>query len=181
MLIEGAKVDLFGVGERLITAASDPVFGGVYKLAAVINEDGSITPKVKFSDNVGKLTLPCFKKTYRLFDISSGKAIADVIALNDETIDESKEYELFDPDHTWKRKTVDGFIAKELCTKIFDGGKLCYKLPSIEEIRKYCYDAVDTIWDEVQRFENPHTYYVDLSQNLWDERDALLKAHAAKK
>ena len=181
LLIEGAKVDLFGVGERLITAASDPVFGGVYKLAAVINDDGSITPKVKFSDNVGKLTLPCFKKTYRLFDIASGKAIADVIALNDETIDESKEYELFDPDHTWKRKTVSGFVAKELCTKIYDGGKLCYEMPNIEDIRKYCYDAVDTIWDEVQRFENPHTYYVDLSQKLWDERDKLLKAHAAEK
>ena len=104
-----------------------------------------------------------------------------MIALNDETIDESKEYELFDPDHTWKRKTVSGFVAKELCTKIYDGGKLCYEMPNIEDIRKYCYDAVDTIWDEVQRFENPHTYYVDLSQKLWDERDKLLKAHAAEK
>lgn len=181
LLIEGAKIDMFGVGERMITASSDPVFGGVYKLSAIIKDDGTIVPKVKFSDNVGKLTLPCFKKTYRLFDKETGKAMADVIAMHDETIDESKEYELFDPDHTWKRKTVSNFIARELSTKIFDKGNLIYKTPKLSEIRKYCSEAVDTIWDEVQRFENPHTYYVDLSQKLWDARDELLKEYTGFK
>lgn len=181
LLIEGAKVDIFGVGERLITAASDPLFGGVYKLSAVIDQNGKITPKVKFSDNVGKLTLPCFKKTYRLFDKSSGKAMADVITLHDEKLDEGAELTLFDPDHVWKRKTVTDFIARELCSKIFGKGKLVYKLPDVRDIRKYCYDAVDTIWDEVQRFENPHSYYVDLSEKLWTEREKLLMKYTGLK
>lgn len=177
LIIEGAKIDLFGVGERLITASSDPVFGGVYKLSAIFDEKGNEIPKIKFSDNVGKLTLPCFKKTYRLFDKQTGKAMADVIARFDEKIDEYSEYELFDPDHTWKRKTVTDFIAKELCVKIFDKGKLVYDAPSVSHIRKYCSEAVDTIWDEVQRFENPHTYYVDLSLSLWQERENMLNKY----
>ena len=180
LLIEGAKVDIFGVGERLITASSDPVFGGVYKLSAIVNDDGSISPKVKFSDNVGKLTLPCFKKTYRLFDKNTGKAMADVITLYDEKIDENKDFVLFDPEHTWKRKVVNNFIARELTTQIFKNGKLCYNSPNVKDIRRYCSEAVDTIWDEVQRFENPHSYYVDLSQKLWDEREKMLKEYTEK-
>lgn len=180
LLIEGAKVDLFGVGERLITASSDPVFGGVYKLSAV-EQKGKMIPKMKFSDNVGKITIPGFKKTVRLFDKSTGKAIADVITLFDEIIDESQPYELFDPDHTWKRKTVTDFIARDLCVQIYKKGKLVYKSPHIDDIKQYCMEQVDTIWDEVQRFENPHNYYVDLSQKLWDIRDIMLKEYTGLK
>mgnify|MGYP004663958935 FL=1 len=175
LIIEGAKVDRFCVGERLITSASDPVFGGVYKLTALENENGEFVPKVNFSDNVGKITLPCNKKIYRLFDSDSGKAIADVISLYDEKLDEKKELEIFDPDHTWKRKTVENFIARELYVKVFDKGELVYKSPEPQVIREYCEEQVETIWDEVQRFENPHTYYVDLSEKLWQIRDDLFK------
>lgn len=175
LIIEGAKVDRFCVGERLITSASDPVFGGVYKLTALEDENGEFIPKVNFSDNVGKITLPCNKKIYRLFDSDSGKAIADVISLYDEKLDEKQELEIFDPDHTWKRKTVENFIARELYVKVFDKGELVYKSPEPKTIREYCEEQVETIWDEVQRFENPHTYYVDLSEKLWQIRDDLFK------
>ncbi len=175
LIIEGAKVDIFGVGERMITSASDPVFGGVYKLTALQNENGEFLPKVNFSDNVGKITLPCNKKTYRLFDEQSGKALADVISLYDEEIDPKSEIELFDPDHTWKRKTVENFIARELFVKVFRKGELIYNLPKTEEIREYCAEQVETIWDEVQRFENPHSYYVDLSEKLWNVRNDMFK------
>ena len=174
LLIEGAKVDRFCVGERLITSASDPVFGGVYKLTA-LEENGEFVPKVNFSDNVGKITLPCNKKIYRLFDTDSGKAIADVVSLYDEKLDELKEIEIFDPDHTWKRKTIENFIARELFVKVFDKGELVYSSPSVDVIREYCEEQVESIWDEVQRFENPHTYYVDLSLKLWQIRDDLFK------
>jgi len=165
MLIEGAQVDLFGVGERLITSKSEPVFGGVYKLAAV-EENGRIVPKIKVSDNAGKITNPGYKQVWRLFDKKSGKAIADLITLDDEVIDESKPYELFDPEHTWKRKTVKNFTAKKLQVKIFDKGRCIYKSPDIDQIRDYCREQTDTLWDEVKRFENPHKYYVDLSLPL---------------
>ncbi|MBQ4155647.1 MAG: nicotinate phosphoribosyltransferase, partial [Clostridia bacterium] len=174
LLIEGAKVDRFCVGERLITSASDPIFGGVYKLTA-LEENGEFVPKVNFSDNVGKVTLPCNKKIYRLFDSDSGKAIADVVSLYDEELDKCQSLEIFDPDHTWKRKTVENFIARELFVKVFDKGELVYESPSVENIRSYCEEQVESIWDEVQRFENPHTYYVDLSEKLWQIRDGLFK------
>ena len=181
LIIEGAQVDRFCVGERLITSASDPIFGGVYKLTAIADENGEFIPKVNFSDNVGKITLPCNKKIYRLFDSDSGKAIADVVALYDENIDEAKELEIFDPDHTWKRKIVENFIARELLVKVFSKGELVYQSPSVKEIREYCEEQVETIWDEVQRFENPHTYYVDLSQKLWEIRDGLFKQFTSYK
>lgn len=174
LLIEGAQVDLFGVGERLITASSDSVFGGVYKMCALENENGELEPKVKFSDNVGKITLPCFKRVWRLFDRQSGKAIADVITMHDEKIDDNMDYELFDPDHTWKRKIVSDFIVRTLNVPIFEKGKLVYNQPSTADIRRYCDTQVETIWDEVQRFENPHTYYVDLSQDLWQKRNEII-------
>ncbi len=179
MLIQGAKVDSFGVGERLITAASNPVFGGVYKIVAV-EEDGVAVPRIKLSENVQKITTPCAKKVYRFFDRDTGKAMADVITLLDEEIDDSKEYELFDPNYTWKRKTVSNFIAKPLLVKIFDKGECCYNSPDIKDIKVYCNEQVDTLWDEVKRFENPHTYYVDLSQKLWDEKNRLLGSYSAK-
>ena len=175
LLRQGAKIDMFGVGERLITARSEPVFGGVYKLAAVEQEDGTILPKIKISENVGKITNPHFKKLYRFFGNDTGKAIADYLCLSDETVDDSKDMEIFDPEATWKTKTVYNFTAKELQVPIFVKGELVYQCPSLEEVRNYCLSQVDTLWDEVKRFDNPHTYYVDLSQKLWDIKYALLK------
>ncbi len=176
ILRQGACIDSFGVGERLITSKSEPVFGGVYKLVA-LEKDNQIIPKIKISENVAKITNPCFKKVYRLFSKDSGMAIADVIALNDETIDESIPYELFDPEHTWKRKTVTDFEAVELLVPIFKKGKCVYKSPNLKQIRDYCENQVAKIWDEVKRFENPHEYYVDLSQKLWDIKYNLLSKH----
>ena len=178
MLIQGAKVDSFGVGERLITASSEAVFGGVYKLAAIQNDQGNIIPKIKVSENTVKITIPSFKRVWRLFDNESGKAIADVITLHHETIDDSKPYEIFDPDHTWKRKRVENFTAKPLAVRIFDKGECVYESPTLNDIAKYCKEQVETLWDEVKRFEKPHAYYVDLSQNLWDERFSMLKKHS---
>ncbi len=175
LLRQGACIDIFGVGERLITARSEPVFGGVYKLAAVEAEDGSILPKIKISENVGKITNPHFKKFYRFFGNDTGKAIADYLCIYDETVDDSQDMVIFDPEATWKTKTVYDFTAKEMQVPIFKSGKRIYELPTLEEIRTYCAQQVDTLWDEVKRFENPHTYYVDLSQKLWDIKYAMLK------
>ena len=174
ILRQGAKIDLFGVGERLITAKSEPVFGGVYKLVAVENEDGSVLPKIKISENVGKITTPHYKKLYRFFGRDTGKAIADYLCVYDETVDDSCDMEIFDPDATWKRKNVYNFEAKELQVPIFKNGQLVYTCPALEEIRTYCLEQVDKLWDEVKRFDNPHTYYVDLSQKLWDVKYGLL-------
>lgn len=173
MLRQGAPIDSFGVGERLITASSEPVFGGVYKLVSV-NKNGKEIPKIKISENVAKITNPCFKELYRLYDNESGKAIADVITLFDEVIDDNRAYTIFDPEHTWKRKTVTNFRAVKLRKQIFDKGNPVYSNPTIEEIRRRCAEQIDTLWDEVRRFENPHTYYVDLSEKLWKEKDRLL-------
>ena len=149
ILNQGAQIDLFGVGERLITAKSEAVFGGVYKLTAIEDENGTIIPKIKISENVGKITNPHFKKVYRFFGNDTGKAIADYLCVHDETVD-------------------------ELLVPIFKNGELVYKLPKLDDIQKYCAEQVDTLWDEVKRFDNPHTYYVDLSQKLWDIKDRLL-------
>ncbi|MBR5155320.1 MAG: nicotinate phosphoribosyltransferase [Clostridia bacterium] len=176
ILKQGACVDSFGVGERLITSKSEPVFGGVYKLVAV-EKDGKIVPKIKVSENVAKITNPCFKKVYRLFSRESGMAIADVITLADEKIDDSGTYEIFNPEHTWKRKTISDFVAVELQVPIFEKGKCVYKSPDLKDIRKYCEEQIDKIWDEVKRFENPHEYYVDLSENLWNIKYQLLSKH----
>ncbi len=177
MIAQGACIDSFGVGERLITASSDPVFGGVYKLAAV-ERDGEIIPRIKVSENVAKITNPGFKKLWRLYDRETGKAIADVITMHDEVIDDTKPYEIFDPEHVWKRKTIENFIAHPLRRRIFDHGECVYESPSVEEIRTYCKQQMETIWDEVLRFENPHKYYVDLSQALWDQKHTLLSQHS---
>lgn len=174
LLTQGACVDTFGVGERLITARSEPVFGGVYKLVAVENDEGEVVPKIKVSENIGKITTPHFKKIYRLFGRDTGKAIADYICLHNETIDDEHDLEIFDPDAIWKRKTVVDYYAKELQVPIFVNGELVYDRPTLEEIRAYCAEQVDTLWDEVKRFDNPHTYYVDLSQDLWNVKYKLL-------
>lgn len=173
LINQGAKIDSFGVGERLITASSEPVFGGVYKLCAT-EENGVITPKIKISENVVKITNPHYKKIYRIFDNKTGKAAADLICVHDEKIDETKPLELFDPDFTWKRKTVTDFTAKELQVPVFLNGRCVYKSPTIGEIREYCAEQLGTLWESVLRFENPHKYYVDLSQKLWDIKQKLL-------
>lgn len=175
LLLQGAQIDSFGVGERLITSKSEPVFGGVYKLSAVEDAAGTILPKIKISENPAKITNPHFKRVYRLFENDTGKAIADLICVHDEVLDPSKPLELFDPEATWKRKTLTDFSVRELLVPVFRSGKLVYQSPSIEEIRDWCTREVDSLWDEVKRFENPHNYYVDLSQRLWDIKQKLLE------
>ena len=178
ILRQGAQIDMFGVGERLITARSEPVFGGVYKLAAVENEEGDIVPKIKISENVGKITNPHYKKLYRFIGNDTGKAIADYLCVHDETVDDSQDIEIFDPEATWKRKTVYNYTAKELQVPIFQAGKLGYESPDLAQIRAYCLEQVDTLWDEIKRFDNPQNYYVDLSQKLWDIKYGLLKKNS---
>ncbi len=179
LLDQGAKIDSFGVGERLITAKSEPVFGGVYKLAA-IEKDGSIIPKIKISENAEKVTNPGYKKVWRLFDKKTNDAIADVITLAHETIDETKPYVIFDEVHTWKKKKVTRFIAKNLQVPIFLNGKCVYESPSLPEIRAYCKNQVDNLWNEVKRFINPHQYYVDLSKDLWNCKQEMINQHSFK-
>ncbi len=176
---QGACIDSFGVGERLITAKSSPVFGGVYKLVAV-EEDGKIVPKIKISENIQKITIPDFKQIYRLYDRESGKAIADVLTKYDEEIDTTKPYEIFDPEHTWKRKTVENFTARKLLVKVFECGKCVYQIPELDDVRNYCAQQIGTIWDEVKRFENPHRYYVDLSSQLWIIRHGLIEKYSSQ-
>ncbi len=176
ILRQGAQIDAFGVGERLITAKSDPVFGGVYKLSAVEDEEGFVIPKIKISENEGKITNPHFKMLYRLFRKSDGRAIADYITVHDEIIDESKPIELFDPIYTWKRCIVTDYTAVPLLKPIFIGGEQVYELPALHSIREYCGAQIASLWEEVRRFENPHRYYVDLSQRLWDIKQELLRA-----
>jgi nicotinate phosphoribosyltransferase len=152
------------------------VFGGVYKLVAVEEEDGTIVPRIKVSENVAKITNPHFKRLYRLYDKESGKAIADELTLRDETIDENQPHTIFDPVATWKTKELTNFTVRELQVPVFLNGELVYELPALKDVRGYCQEQVRTLWDEVKRFENPHTYYVDLSQKLWDCKRALLEA-----
>ncbi|MCI2057242.1 MAG: nicotinate phosphoribosyltransferase [Oscillibacter sp.] len=175
LLLQDAKIDMFGVGERMITARSEPVFGGVYKLAAVEDEQGNIVPKIKVSENVSKITNPHFKKAYRFFDKETGKALADYLCVHDEVIDKSKPQELFDPLATWKRKTLTNYTVRELQVPIFLNGKLVYQRPSLQEIQTFCASELDTLWDEIKRFDNPHAYYVDLSKKLWDIKQNLLR------
>lgn len=181
LLFQGAKVDAFGVGERLITSKSDPVFDGVYKLAAVEDEDGNIIPRIKISENVGKITTPHFKKIYRFYSKQNHKAEADLLSIYNEELDFTKPFELFDPMATWKRKILDNYEVEELLKPIFIKGKLVYNCPTIEEIKTYCREQVESLWDEVTRFENPHNYYVDLTQQLWDVKQQLLMSKRSVK
>ncbi len=170
---EGACIDSFGVGERLITASSKPVFGGVYKLSA-LEKDGRMIPKIKVSENIEKITNPGFKSLYRLYDKDTDRALADVITLYDETIPEDSEYEIFDPSAVWKRKKISNFYARDLRIQVFEKGKCVYDNPSIDDIKEYCSKELDSMWDEIKRFENPQTYYVDLSYNLWKLKNDML-------
>ena len=177
LMMQGAQIDTFGVGERLITSSSSPVFGGVYKLVAVENASGDIEPKIKVSENTAKITNPHFKKLYRYYDRESGKALADELCVYDEVVDDSGEHTIFDPNATWKTKTLTDFSAKELLVKVFENGECVYDCPTIEEIAQYCRDQLDLLWDEVKRFENPHDYYVDLSAKLYEIKNILLNVH----
>lgn len=173
LLAQGAKIDSFGIGERLITAKSDPVFGGVYKLVA-IEKDGDLEAKIKVSENVEKITTPGFKKVYRLYDAETGKAEADYIALRDEEVDDSEPLVIFDPLFTWKMKKMKNYKAREMQVKIFEKGKLVYEEPSLEKIAAYRKEEVASLWDEVKRYDAPHNYYVDLSQKLWNLKQKLI-------
>ena len=174
LMIQDAKIDMFGVGERMITSKSEPVFGGVYKLVAVEDDQGNVIPKIKVSENIEKITIPHFKKVYRFFGNDTGKAIADYITLHDEAVDDTQDLVIFDPHATWKKKTVYDFNAKELLVPIFLNGKRVYECPTLQEIQKFCREQVDMFWDEIKRFDNPQTYYVDLSDKLWQIQQDLL-------
>lgn len=180
LMLQKAAVDSFGVGERLITSKSHPVFGGVYKLTAV-EEKGKIVPKIKISENIDKITTPHFKKIYRIFDKVTGKAQADQICLFDEVIDTTQPLEVFHPLATWKRKVYTDYEIVELLKPIFQNGECVYELPDVREIQKYCLEQIDKLWDEVKRFENPHRYYVDLSEKLWKIKSDLLAKHTEEK
>lgn len=173
LLSQGAQIDSFGIGERLITSKSDPVFGGVYKLVGIY-EDDELKSKIKISENVEKITTPGFKKVYRLYDKNTGKAEADYITLRNEEVDENQPLVIFDPLFTWKMKKMDNYEARLMQEPIFENGKLVYKEPSIEEIHEYCQSEMESIWDEVKRFDQPHNYYVDLSQDLWNLKQNLI-------
>lgn len=177
LMMQGAQVDTFGVGERLITSQSAPVFGGVYKLVAVENDAGEIEPKIKVSENTAKIPVPHFKKVYRYYDNESGKALADELCVYDEVVDDSKNHVIFDPNATWKTKELYNFTARELLVPVFQNGVCVYQRPSIGEIAAYCREQVDLLWDEVKRFENPHAYYVDISERLYEIRSILLSVH----
>ncbi|MFV0412211.1 MAG: nicotinate phosphoribosyltransferase [Oscillospiraceae bacterium] len=174
LFLQGAKVDLFGIGENLITSKSDPVFGGVYKMAAV-KHNGQYIPKIKISETAAKITIPHLKKLWRIFDNTTGKAMADYITMYNEEVKTEGGITLFDPIETWKRRTFTGCRAELLSVPVYAQGKLVYQMPTLQQIRRRCGEQVETLWDEVRRFENPHRYYVDLSQNLWDERQRLLQ------
>ena len=181
LIRQGAEIDAFGVGERLITSKSDPVFGGVYKVCAIEEADGSIRPKIKISENVGKITTPHFKKIYRLRGRETGKAEADLICVWDEVVDDSKPIEIFDPEYTWKRKVIENYTASELLVPVFKNGEQVYELPTLDEIRNHCHEEIEGMWDEVRRFSNPHNYYVDLSQKLWDIKHSMIAEYRNKK
>ena len=174
LLRQGACIDSFGVGERLITSRTSPVFDGVYKLAAVEEDDGSIVPRIKISENVGKITNPHFKKVYRFYGRDTGMAEADYICLYNDSVDDTKDLVIRDPDATWKQKTMTNFKARELLVPIFKGGELVYKQPTLPEIQAYCRREVATLWPEVLRFDYPHNYYVDLSDELLEIKTRLL-------
>ena len=178
VLRQGAFIDSFGVGERLITSKAEPVLGGVYKLAAVEKADGTIVPKIKVSENVEKVTNPGYKKVYRLFDKTDGTAFADVITLADEPAPTPGSYTVVDPQSPRMIKYLDSdFEVKELLVPIFKNGELVYRSPDLKEIKEYCAQSVSHVWEEVLRFENPHRYYVDLSPKLWELKNKLLEEY----
>jgi len=173
--VQGARVDVYGVGERLITASSEAIFGGVYKLVGIYDENGNLIPKIKISDTFEKITNPSFKEIWRLYEIGDNHPLADVITLEDEVIEDNVPIEIFDPLDPTKRKVITNFHTKKLLVPIYEKGKLVYKLPTLQQIRRNCQKNVDELWEEIRRLDNPHTYYVDLSQKLWDLKTQMIK------
>ncbi len=175
---QGAKIDSFGVGENLICSKNSPVFGGVYKLAAI--KEGDVwVPKIKISDNVGKVTNPGVKDLYRIYDKESKMAVADLMTLYDEQIDPEQDLTIYHQMDRWKYKVIPGgsYEVRSLLVPVFQDGKLVYDMPALEDIRSYCKDELDTIWDEIKRFVNPQEYYVDLSRKLLDLKLGLLEKY----
>lgn len=180
LFLQGACIDGFGVGENLITSKSDPVFGGVYKLVAVEKEDGTYQPKIKISESIEKVTTPHFKELYRLYSNETGMAVADYLAIRGEELRVENGLTIFDPVEVWKKKYLTNITAKPMLKQIFSNGELVYHSPSLINIRAYCLDQVDLLWDEVKRFEYPHRYYVDLSFRLWDVKNTLLSSYMSQ-
>ncbi|MBE7084937.1 MAG: nicotinate phosphoribosyltransferase [Clostridiales bacterium] len=166
LLQQGAKIDSWGVGTKLITSEDLPALGGVYKLSAVFDEKGNATPKIKLSDNTAKITNPSFKRLYRLYDKGNGMAIADLITLRDEEIDDSKPLTIFHPVETWKTHEVENFKAEELQQTIVKKGKLVYEFPPLMEVQKYSKGELAKFWEEYLRLDMPQLYKVDLSDKL---------------
>ena len=181
LLSQGARIDSWGVGTNLITSKNTPAFGGVYKLAAV-EEDGDMKPKIKLSENPAKITNPGNKTVYRIYDKKTGKIRADYITLAEEVFDETKDLLLFDPNATWKKTRLDGgtYEMKEILIPVFQNGQCVYETPSVMEIQKYCKEQLDTLWEETRRLINPQEVYVDLSDNLYQMKAALLDNHNYK-
>lgn len=177
---QNAAIDTYGIGTKLITSMDCPSLGGVYKLAG-IEIDGVLVPKMKMSDTPAKITNPGFKKIVRLYDRNTNKAIADLIALQEEAFDGVDELEIFHPDFSWKRKKITNFYVKELGRQIIRSGKLVYDLPSVKEIAAYHKASYGEFWNEYKRMLNPHIYKVDLSQKLFDLKQSLIKANKADK
>ena len=170
---QGAKISLWGVGTKLITSSEMPALGGVYKLSGMVEEDGSITPKIKLSDNSVKITNPGFKSIYRVY--VNGKAEADLICLRGEKIDTSKPLTLYHPTERWKCITFENYELRELSVKVIENGKLCYKLPPLKEIAVYAKSELETFWEEYTRIDNPHIYKVDLSDGLYALKTDMIK------
>ena len=174
MKSQGARIDSYGIGERLITAKSDPVFGGVYKLVAV-EEDGELKPRIKISENEEKITNPGKKVLWRLFNNTSGMGYADVLTLEEEHLDTGNPFYVIDPKKPWKKILIDNSVAVRLQRPIFRAGKLVYKKPELEEVRNYVKNQIEkTVWEEELRFENPHVHYVDLSEKIYKIKSQML-------
>ena len=172
---QGAKINSWGVGTRLITSADMPALGGVYKLAAIIDKDGSVTPKIKVSETVEKITNPGFKNIFRVYDKATGKAEADFIALrNDEVVDESKPLVLTHPTERWKKITFTNYTIRSLQADIIKNGKLVYNFPKLSKIKEYAKAELDSFWDEYKRLDKPHVYKVDLSDGLYELKRSML-------
>jgi nicotinate phosphoribosyltransferase len=179
LLAQGAAIDFFGVGERLITAKSEPVFGGVYKLVAT-EKNGNIIPKIKLSENPEKMTNPAFKQVWRLYDRTTHKALADLITLHHEIIRDQEPLEIFDPLLPHKRKILTNFIAKKRLVLVFAKGVKIVQDATLFEAREHLQNELESLWDEVKRFVNPHKYYVDLSEKLWTLRNDMIHSQLAK-
>ena len=175
LIAQGAKIDVWGVGTRLITSQDNPALGGVYKLAAE-EIDGVLHPRIKISDNPQKITNPGLKVLYRVYDGQSNKAVADLIALEEEQYDATKPLRLFDPENTWKTMTVTNYILRPLLVPVFSSGELVYEAPSLLAIQAYAAREMDSFWGEYRRLQSPHRYKVDLSQPLYDLKQQLLAA-----